>query len=65
MTRSTNAGNWIAIDLGNNRYAFYAHLQPGSIRVKAGDTVHKGQVIALLGNSEKYIRTVSAFSYLR
>jgi murein DD-endopeptidase MepM/ murein hydrolase activator NlpD len=51
MTRSTNAGNWIALDVGNNRYAFYAHLQPGSIRVKVSDTVQKGQVIALVGNS--------------
>jgi murein DD-endopeptidase len=33
-TRETNAGNWIAIDLGNSRYALYAHLQPGNIRVK-------------------------------
>jgi len=51
LTRETNAGNWITIDLGSNRYAFYAHLQPNSIRVKAGDKVGKGQVIALLGNS--------------
>jgi murein DD-endopeptidase MepM/ murein hydrolase activator NlpD len=51
LTRDTNAGNWIALDLGDDRYAFYAHLQPGSIRVKAGDTVRKGQVIGLLGNS--------------
>jgi hypothetical protein len=51
LTRETNAGNWIAIDLGNNRYALYAHLQPGSTRVKVGDKVRKGQVIALLGNS--------------
>ena len=51
LTRETNAGNWIAIDLGNNRYALYAHLQPNSIRVKVGDNIRKGQVIALLGNS--------------
>ena len=51
LTRETNAGNWIAIELGNNRYALYAHLQPNSIRVKVGDKVRKGQVIALLGNS--------------
>ena len=51
LRRETNAGNWIAIDLGNDRYAFYAHLQPGSIRVKAGDKVRNGQVIGLLGNS--------------
>jgi Peptidase family M23 len=51
LTRETNAGNWLSIDLGKKRYAFYAHLQPGSIRVKAGDKVRKGQVIGLLGNS--------------
>lgn len=51
ITRETVAGNWAALDIGEHRYAFYAHLQPGSIRVKTGDRVHKGQVIALLGNS--------------
>ncbi|HYW74300.1 MAG TPA: M23 family metallopeptidase [Pyrinomonadaceae bacterium] len=51
LTRETNAGNWIAIDLGGNRYALYAHLQPNSIRVKTGDRVRRGQVIALLGDS--------------
>ena len=44
-------GNQVAIDLGGNRYALYAHLIPGSIRVKEGDTVKAGQVIAKLGNS--------------
>lgn len=51
VTRETLPGNWVALDLGNKRYAFYAHLQPNSIRVKAGDRVRKGQVIGLLGNS--------------
>jgi hypothetical protein len=51
LTRETNAGNWLSIDLGNKRYAFYAHLQPGSIRVKVGNKVRKGQIIGLLGNS--------------
>jgi hypothetical protein len=50
-TRETNAGNWVAIDLGNSRYALYAHLQPSNIRVKVGDRVRKGQVIGLVGNS--------------
>ncbi|HXE72200.1 MAG TPA: M23 family metallopeptidase [Candidatus Nitrosotenuis sp.] len=47
----TVGGNWVALDLGQGRYAMYAHLQPGSLRVKAGDRVKKGQVLALLGNS--------------
>ena len=32
-------------------YAFYAHLQPGSIRVQVGETVTTGQVLGLLGNT--------------
>jgi hypothetical protein len=51
ITRETVPGNWVSIDLGKKRYAFYAHLQPGSIRFKVGDKVRKGQVIGLLGNS--------------
>jgi len=45
------AGNCIIQDIGGGFYALYAHLQPGSLKVKKGDTVEKGQVIALLGNS--------------
>jgi hypothetical protein len=44
-------GNYAVVDIGNGRYAFYAHMQPGSVRVKAGDKVTAGQVIGLLGNS--------------
>ncbi len=51
MTRKNIGGNYIIIDLGNNRFAFYGHLQPGSIRVEVGDRVRRGQVLAALGNS--------------
>ena len=44
-------GNAVVLDLGNGRYAFYLRLQPGSLRVKAGDRVRAGQVLGLLGNS--------------
>ena len=44
-------GNHIIIDHGNAEYGFYAHLSEGTIKVAAGDTVKKGQVIALLGNT--------------
>jgi len=44
-------GNHIVLDLGNGRYAFYAHLEPHSVAVKAGDRVCKGQQIARLGNT--------------
>lgn len=51
MTMETVGGNHVNLDLGGGVYAIYAHLQPGSIRVKVGDKVTPGQVIALLGNS--------------
>jgi murein DD-endopeptidase len=47
----TVGGNHIVVDIGNQKFAFYAHLQPGSLRVKVGDHVRRGQVLALLGNS--------------
>ena len=44
-------GNYLILDLGGGNYCLYAHLQPGSLRVKAGDRVKRGQTLALLGNS--------------
>jgi murein DD-endopeptidase MepM/ murein hydrolase activator NlpD len=44
-------GNYVVVDIGNGRFAFYAHLQPGSPRVKPGDAVTRGQVLGLLGNT--------------
>lgn len=44
-------GNYIILSLGQGRFAFYAHLKRGSIRVKRGARVLRGQVIAQLGNS--------------
>ena len=50
-TIATAAGNYIILDLGNSKYACYAHMVNGSVRVKKGDTVKAGQVIGLMGNS--------------
>jgi hypothetical protein len=44
-------GNSIILDLGQKRYALYAHLQPGSIKVHRGETVKSGQVIGLVGDT--------------
>jgi hypothetical protein len=44
-------GNSVVLDLGKNRYALYAHMQPGSIKVHRGDRVTRGQVIGLVGNT--------------
>ncbi|HEX8145538.1 MAG TPA: M23 family metallopeptidase [Pyrinomonadaceae bacterium] len=51
VTLETVAGNHIILDLGGGHFALYAHLQPGSLRVKVGEKVRRGQVLALLGNT--------------
>jgi murein DD-endopeptidase len=45
------SGNYVSLDLGGGRFAFYEHLQQGSIVVAAGQRVTRGQVIAKLGSS--------------
>jgi hypothetical protein len=51
ITPDTLGGNTITLDIRNGQFAYYLHLQPGSLRVKAGDRVKRGQVLALIGAS--------------
>jgi murein DD-endopeptidase len=51
ITVETIGGNYVILDLGGGRFCLFAHLKPGSIKVKLGDKVRAGQVLALLGNS--------------
>ena len=51
ITLETVAGNTITLDLGGGQFAYYMHLQPGSLQVKAGDRVRRGQVLARVGGS--------------
>jgi murein DD-endopeptidase MepM/ murein hydrolase activator NlpD len=51
MRLDTLAGNSITLELGGGQFAYYVHLQTGSVRVKAGDRVRRGQVLARIGNS--------------
>jgi hypothetical protein len=44
-------GNYVVERLGPGRFALYAHLQAGSVRVHAGDRVASGQVLGLVGNT--------------
>ncbi|MGI5145885.1 M23 family metallopeptidase [Plantactinospora sp. CA-294935] len=44
-------GNHLILDLGDGRYAAYAHLRRGSLLVRAGDRVRTGQPVAECGNS--------------
>jgi hypothetical protein len=51
LTVETVDGNHIVEDIGGGVWAFYAHLQKGSLLVEPGAKVHKGDKIALLGNT--------------
>ena len=51
ITIETVDGNHVVLDLGGGRFAFYAHLQKNSIKVRPGDQVKKGAVLGKLGNT--------------
>jgi murein DD-endopeptidase len=51
ITLETVGGNHVILNIGDGHYAFYAHLQPGSIKVHVGDRVKRGQLLGLVGNS--------------
>jgi hypothetical protein len=44
-------GNYVVEALGEHRFAVYVHLHTGSVRVRVGEQVHRGQVLALVGNT--------------
>jgi Peptidase family M23 len=51
LTMETLAGNTITLDVGGGHFAYYMHLQPGSVRVKSGDKVRRGDALGRVGNS--------------
>jgi murein DD-endopeptidase MepM/ murein hydrolase activator NlpD len=44
-------GNSVILKLGDGVFVGYAHLMPGTVRVRRGERVRAGQVLGLLGNS--------------
>jgi hypothetical protein len=44
-------GNHVVLDLGDGRYALYAHLKPNSVKVREGNRVKAGQLLGLVGTS--------------
>lgn len=50
-TIATAAGNFVIVDIGNKKYACYAHIVNGSVRVKKSNSVTEGQVLGQIGNS--------------
>lgn len=51
ITLDNLLGNYLFLDIGQGRFALYAHLEPGSLRVKLGNSVKAGEVLAFVGNS--------------
>ena len=60
MRVATVLGNYVVLDLGPagadgtpaaRLYGTFAHLRPGSRRVSEGDSVHRGDTLATIGNS--------------
>ncbi len=44
-------GNYVILRHAGGEYSHYAHLKQGSVKVKAGDTVTRGQIIGQLGHT--------------
>jgi hypothetical protein len=44
-------GNFAILDIGGGAYALYAHMQPGSVRVRPGARVRRGAELGKVGNT--------------
>jgi murein DD-endopeptidase MepM/ murein hydrolase activator NlpD len=49
LTARTLYGNFVVLKIGQGAYAHYAHMRTGSLTVKVGQPVRRGQVIGRLG----------------
>jgi Peptidase family M23 len=48
---ATGGGNEVLVRIGENIYAMYGHLLPGSVKVRVGDRVSRGEALGSLGNT--------------
>ena len=51
LTERILMGNFVVLEVAPGVFAHYAHLQPGSLRVKVGERVRRGTVLGYLGQS--------------
>ena len=49
--RRGTEGNYVILDHGNSEYSVLVHLKKGSVRIKKGDKVKRGDIIAQVGQS--------------
>jgi hypothetical protein len=45
------AGNHVVVEIAPQRYVLYAHMRPGTVRVRIGENVHIGEMLGLVGNT--------------
>src|SRR6201996_8135939 len=45
------AGNHVVVEVAPRHYVLYAHMKPGTVKVKVGDTVGIGDILGHVGNS--------------
>ena len=51
ISKDTIGGNYVVLNIGHNRFAFYAHMRPHSATVKVGQRVKAGEILGRLGDS--------------
>jgi hypothetical protein len=51
LNAKTALGNHVVVRMPDGRYATYAHMHTGSVRVDVGDHVRPGQLLGLIGNT--------------
>ncbi|WP_185284609.1 peptidoglycan DD-metalloendopeptidase family protein [Hymenobacter sp. NBH84] len=51
LTERGLMGNFVVLEIAPHVYVHYAHLQPGSVRVRVGDRVRRGDVLGRIGQS--------------
>lgn len=44
-------GNFVVLDIGSGFFVNYAHMRPGSVKVKLGDKVRRGDLLGEVGNT--------------
>jgi Peptidase family M23 len=51
LTFDNAGGNHVVVEIAPHRFVLYAHMKPGTVRVRVGDTVGVGDVVGRVGNS--------------
>lgn len=44
-------GNFVVLDIGSGLFVNYAHMRPGSVKVKLGEKVKRGDLLGEVGNT--------------